>query len=229
MNDKRPLGSARTQQRTSLASAFTTDSIASELGDLLPPLLPVHEPDAAAAPAEPAPPARKKPEAKAPKTNSTGAAAAPAPVSDPAPAPAKPAKREPQPSTIGTDGAVSKAELGVSISVPQSIATRLEAFRVKSGQSHPTILFDAIESCYAQLPDLIRAASGQPAGAAEGAQTLFNRPAVARRRSDEPKSSFIIRVSRANKDVLTRLTAELGAPSRNALCTAAYDAYLPKL
>ena len=67
------------------------------------------------------------------------------------------------------------------------------------------------------------------AGAAEGAQTLFNRPAVARRRSDEPKSSFIIRVSRANKDVLTRLTAELGAPSRNALCTAAYDAYLPKL
>lgn len=221
MNDKRPLGSARTQQRTSLASAFTTDSIASELGDLLPPLLPVHEPDAAAAPAEPAPPARKKPDAKAPKTNSTGAAAAPAP--------AKPAKREPQPSTIGTDGAMSKAELGVSISVPQSIATRLEAFRVKSGQSHPTILFDAIESCYAQLPDLIRAASGQPAGAAEGAQTLFNRPAVARRRSDEPKSSFIIRVSRANKDVLTRLTAELGAPSRNALCTAAYDAYLPKL
>ncbi len=229
MNDKRPLGSARAPQRTSLAAAFSTDSIASELGDILPPISPVPGPVAAAAPAEPATPAKKKPAAKAPKTSPAEAAVASAPTSEPAAAPAKPTRRQQQPSTIGADGSVSKAELGVAVSVPQSIATRLEAYRLESGQSHPTILFDAIESSYARLPELIKAASVQPAGAAEGAQALFNRPAVARRRTDEPKVNFIIRVSRENKDILTRLTAELGAPSRNALCTAAYDAYLPKL
>lgn len=221
MNETPRLGTARTTQRASLASKFST-----EIGDLLPPL-PAAPPATDPAPSEPS--AKKKPSATKP---TKPAAPEPAmPMGEPAPAPvvAKPVKRQQQPSTIAEDGSVSKADLGLAVSIPQSVMDRLEAYRHESGESHPTVLFNAIESTYAQLPELIKAASVQPAGAAEGGQLLFNRPAaVARRSTKEPKATFIIRVSKENKDILTRLTAELGAPSRNALCAAAYDAYLPK-
>lgn len=120
-----------------------------------------------------------------------------------------------------------KADQPIQVSLPRSLMERLERFKKDKGLSHPTILFDAIESNADRLSDLVKARIVQVGGAT--GKSLFNRPqtVVPRSSDNEPKETFIIRVSQQNKDILDQLAQDAGAPSRTVLLVAAYDAYLP--
>lgn len=120
-----------------------------------------------------------------------------------------------------------KADQPIQVSLPRSLMERLDRFKKEKGLSHPTILFDAIESNAERLPELVKARIVHVGGAT--GKSLFHRPqTVVPRSSDtEPKETFIIRVSQENKDILDQLAQDAGAPSRTVLLVAAYDAYLP--
>lgn len=139
-------------------------------------------------------------------------------------APAK-RKRAPQtPEAAGGEGEAEKADAPVQVSIPRSQYDALIRYKSESGKTHATILFDAIEATYEQLPDLIRARTIQP----ESSRRLFDRPESVsiRREDDEPKKTFIIRVSHKNKATIEQLTKDLGAPNPTQLTAIAYEAYL---
>jgi hypothetical protein len=52
---------------------------------------------------------------------------------------------------------------------------------------------------------------------------------VAHKTDGERTETFIIRVNKKNKAILDGLWKELGAPSRNALFVAAYEAFLSEV
>lgn len=148
--------------------------------------------------------------------------------STPAKAKRAPAKRKPAPQAVesaaGGEGEADKADAPVQVSLPMSQYDTLIRYKTESGKTHATILFDAIEATYDQLPELIRARTIQP----ESSRRLFDRPEAVsiRRDDDEPKKTFIIRVSHKNKATIEQLAKDLGAPNPTQLTAIAYEAYL---
>lgn len=128
-----------------------------------------------------------------------------------------------------TQEPTGKADQPIQVTLPRSLMERLERFKTEQGLSHPTILFDAIDSTIDRLPDLVQKRTVSVS--APSGKSLFSRPQTVVRRSvgsdAEPKDTFIIRISQENKDILTQLVTETGAPSRTVLLVAAYEAYLP--
>lgn len=120
-----------------------------------------------------------------------------------------------------------KADQPIQVSLPRSLKERLDRYKAEQGLSHPTILFDAIETNVDRLPELVKERTVNVG--ATGGKSLFNRPQTVVRRdaATEPKETFIIRISQDNKDILEQLVEDSGAPSRNVLLVAAYEAFLP--
>jgi hypothetical protein len=147
--------------------------------------------------------ARSTPRAKASAESRTAAVAAPS-------------------SAAG--GGRSIADKGVQVSLPASLDKRLQDYKASSGLSHPDILFTAIETVFDQLPDLVQESVVQVPD-----RKLFNRPAAVVRRAEdaEPRKTFIMKITPENKGVLDELWQSVGAPSRNAMLIAAYNAFLP--
>jgi predicted DNA-binding protein len=138
-------------------------------------------------------------------------------------------RRDAKPKTVrATATEVSgKADQPIQVSLPRSLKERLDRYKAERGLSHPTILFDAIETNVDRLPALVKERIVNVG--ATGAKSLFNRPQTVVRRdaATEPKETFIIRISQDNKDILEQLVEDTGAPSRNVLLVAAYEAFLP--
>lgn len=225
-----PLGQARPAQHASLADKLKP----TDLGGMLAPTARTPRPVAVPPIVEPA----EEPVAEEPVEADV--------VDEPTPAveeQATPTTKEPRKSGSSRAGRGSKvtttaqpttetmptgkADQPIQVSLPRSLMERLDRFKKDKGLSHPTILFDAIESNAERLPDLVKARIVQVGGTT--GKSLFNRPqTVVPRSSDtEPKETFIIRVSQENKDILDQLAQDSGAPSRTVLLVAAYDAYLP--
>lgn len=101
----------------------------------------------------------------------------------------------------------------------------------KTRKSHQTVLLDALEATYHQLPELIeKATSGDAAEEPQERASLFARPSrPAPVSSGEPRIKHTVRVSPTNRKVLDSITAELKAPSRNLLIITAYEAFLPPI
>lgn len=135
-------------------------------------------------------------------------------------------KAVPSPAQAVDNGQHAGAVAAVQVSLPESVMARLIAYKKSSGLSHPNILFDAIEATADRLPELIKE---NTVTVGSTGRSLFNRPqTVAKRSTDgEPKKTFIVRISEENKAVVDGLVEQTGAPSRNALFTAAYEAFLP--
>lgn len=168
--------------------------------------------------------AKKAPRRKTAEPQQQQEAATPAPLATPAPAPREP---ENMPEVTHETAAEGKADQPVQISLPSSIEARLAKFKAESGLSHPNILFDAIEATAERLPELVKAKTIQLGSAAS--VSLFNRPQTAVKRdiANEPKKTFIIRITKQNKAVLDDLVNQVEAPNRNVLIVTAYDTYLP--
>lgn len=231
-----PLGTARPAKHASIGDRFKAPA---EFGSLLKPV--TKDPDTEDAPAAGEPvtgsaPADEPTEAPVdPATPAVpGAGEEPKPESDPAPAKPKSQRSTRKAATMPAAPTTTlveqeKADQPIQVSLPKSLHERLLAYKSKEGLSHPTILFDAIESTYDRLPELL-AQRTVKAPAAAGGKSLFNRPqAVVRKTedSDEPRETFIIRVTATNKEILDNLVPEVGAPNRNVMLVAAYDAFLP--
>ena len=91
------------------------------------------------------------------------------------------------------------------------------------------VLLDAIETTYERLPELIAEATAAASRKAERT-VLFARPnPTAPKASGEARVKHTVKMSDTNRNVLDRVTAEVGAPSRNFLITVAYEAYLPTI
>lgn len=119
---------------------------------------------------------------------------------------------------------------GVAVELPVDLDRRLTAYRIRTKKSHPTILLDAVEKTYEQLPGLIRKALGVED---ESPRTnLFDRgprvPAPIRLDEGVEKVRHTIRIAKPHRELLDSLTDQFGAPSRNFLIVTAYDAFLPK-
>lgn len=139
----------------------------------------------------------------------------------------KPAGTEASPTPAATeDGERDLVNQPVNVTLRESLMSKLNAYKEETGLSHPIILFTAIESHYDELADRLRhSASG--GAAPEGAKSLFDMPRLVSHKTDgERTETFIIRVNKKNKAILDGLWKELGAPSRNALFVAAYEAFL---
>lgn len=128
------------------------------------------------------------------------------------------------PITNDDAGGRSIADKGVQVSLPASLEARLQDYKASSGLSHPDILFTAIETVFDQLPELVQESVVQVPE-----RRLFNRPAAVVRRAEdvEPRKPFIMKITQENRDVLDELWQSIGAPSRNAMLIAAYNAFLP--
>lgn len=171
---------------------------------------------------------------EAPEQATAPAAAAPSEPKAPAPR-----KRETQPvadSTAGDSDAAAgetreTASKGVPVHLPTSLNDRLQAYMTKTRKSHQTVLLDALEATYHQLPELIeKATSGDAAEEPQERASLFARPSrPAPVSSGEPRIKHTVRVSPTNRKVLDSITAELKAPSRNLLIITAYEAFLPPI
>lgn len=114
----------------------------------------------------------------------------------------------------------------VNVTLRESLMNKLNAYKEETGLSHPIILFTAIETHIDEIPDRLRR-NVAAAPAAEGGRSLFDMPrVVAHKTNGERTETFIIRVNKKNKAILDSLWKEVGAPSRNALFVAAYEAFL---
>ncbi|MET2012954.1 hypothetical protein ABXJ56_15530 [Microbacterium chocolatum] len=121
------------------------------------------------------------------------------------------------------------AESGMSFYLPESISDRYLAFRLQTRRSRQVILFDAIEATVDDLPKLVKEALGEED---KPKRTLFERSGnvktPVRVGDGEPKVIHRVRLTKTNRDVLTDLAEQFGAPSRTFLIVVALDAYLPK-
>jgi predicted DNA-binding protein len=162
-----------------------------------------------------------------------------APAEDPDPAPApivapKPAPRKPRAARatapVDEDHAEREtASKGVPVHLTEELNERLQAYMTRKRWSHQTVLLDAIEATYTQLPELIRHATAADDENAERTP-LFDRPSrPAPKASGEARVKHTVRMSDSNRNTLDRITEELGAPSRNFVITVAYEAYLPHI
>lgn len=143
------------------------------------------------------------------------APSAPGPTSPPTPA-----------EETTSDGERDLVNQPVNVTLRESLMNKLNAYKEETGLSHPIILFTAIETHIDELPDRLRR-SVAGATAPEGGRSLFDMPRVVAHKTDgERTETFIIRVNKKNKAILDGLWKELGAPSRNALFVAAYEAFL---
>ena len=125
-----------------------------------------------------------------------------------------------------SDGERDLVNQPVNVTLRESLMNKLNAYKEETGLSHPIILFTAIETHIDELPDRLRR-SVAGATAPEGGRSLFDMPRVVTHKTDgERTETFIIRVNKKNKAILDGLWKELGAPSRNALFVAAYEAFL---
>lgn len=125
-----------------------------------------------------------------------------------------------------SDGERDLVNQPVNVTLRESLMNKLNAYKEETGLSHPIILFTAIETHIDELPDRLRR-SVAGATAPEGGRSLFDMPRVVAHKTDgERTETFIIRVNKKNKAILDGLWKELGAPSRNALFVAAYEAFL---
>lgn len=120
-------------------------------------------------------------------------------------------------------GESDKKDAPVQASLRESLYTKLLEYKKESGKTHPAILFDAIESTYDRLPELIK----EHTIPVETTHRLFDRPESAIARGDsEPKKQWIMRVSHKNKAIIEQLTEQFGAPNPTQLIAIAYEAYL---
>lgn len=186
---------------------------------------------------------------KAPAKKPTQPATPPAPAAptaapEPAPAPevaeeaaeeapAEPAKKQraPRRATATADGGGDRetASKGVPVQLTEDLNVRLQAYMARKRWSHQTVLLDAIEVTYKRLPELIREATAADDEAAERT-SLFDRPSrPTPKASGEARIKHTVRMSDSNRNILDRITEELGAPSRNFVITVAYEAYLPPI
>lgn len=146
------------------------------------------------------------------------------------PSRARTAPRVKAPAPKQASDSTEAVTTGMAIELPVDIDQRLAAYIEATRKTHPTVLLDAVESTYEQLPDLIREALGdEPAPKV----SLFNRTPmqVSTRRlpRGEEKVRRTVKLTASNRALLDELAVKLGAPSRTFLVVTAYDAYLPKL
>ena len=145
------------------------------------------------------------------------------------PAPSAPEEAStptPAEETTSSDRERDLVNQPVNVTLRESLMNKLNAYKEETGLSHPIILFTAIETHIDELPDRLRR-SVAGATAPEGGRSLFDMPRVVAHKTDgERTETFIIRVNKKNKAILDGLWKELGAPSRNALFVAAYEAFL---
>lgn len=205
MTDASDLGKAREAQHESLAERFSGK---------LAPLTPV-------APIGPETPDPVQ-EAPAAVTEKVATARSGKPRS--APKRTTPTTDSVNPQLSGGEGA--KATEAIQVSLPKSLYERYLAYKQSSGLSHPNILFDAIEATANELPDLVKANAIEVGGTG---RQLFNRRRTVTVHTDdaEPRETFIVRISGENKAIIADLVSSTGAPSRNALFIAAYEAFVP--
>lgn len=143
--------------------------------------------------------------------------------------PAQVRKRSKPAEPVASEGPLSTA-VQLIVELPEDVNKRLLAYKEKTRKSHTFILLRAVEMTYERLPELIREALGEEVEPAP--IQLFERSArtstPTRSDSDEPTVQHTIRTTLRNRESLTNLAEELGAPSRNFLLVTAYDAFLPK-
>lgn len=169
-------------------------------------------------------------EAAAPDTTTTSEPSSSAPQAPREKSPRKrraPAATARQEESAGDPGDIVAAV----ITIRKDIDARLMAYRKTTRKSHPVILFDAIEATHEQLPELVRIALGKEEDPAP-VRKLFDRSP----RTDTPiktedsveRVDHTVRLTRANRELLSQIADEVGAPSRTFMMEIAYDAYLPK-
>jgi hypothetical protein len=173
--------------------------------------------------AAPTPPAQTEP---APIASTEKATPPPA-----AEEPSTPARktRGPRRTAAAADGDSDRetASKGVPVHLTEELNERLQAYMATTRWSHHNVLLDAIETTYERLPELIAEATAAASRKAERT-VLFARPnPTAPKASGEARVKHTVKMSDTNRNVLDRVTAEVGAPSRNFLITVAYEAYLP--
>jgi hypothetical protein len=173
--------------------------------------------------AAPTPPAQTEP---APIASTEKATPPPA-----AEEPSTPARktRGPRRTAAAADGDSDRetASKGVPVHLTVELNERLQAYMATTRWSHHNVLLDAIETTYERLPELIAEATAAASRKAERT-VLFARPnPTAPKASGEARVKHTVKMSDTNRNVLDRVTAEVGAPSRNFLITVAYEAYLP--
>lgn len=177
--------------------------------------------------AVPAPP----PEADEPVTAEEDAAAEVAVPATKATGTRKPRKQGQPRSQPAPAVDTEPASVGVALELPADLDKRLTAYRAKTRKSHPTVLLDAVEATYEQLPDLIRISLGRDEETPK--TVLFGRaprtPAPIQMGESGDKVRHSVRVTLSNRNQLDELTVQFGAPSRNFLIVTAYEAYLPQL
>jgi len=121
------------------------------------------------------------------------------------------------------------ASKGVPVHLTEELNERLQAYMATTRWSHHNVLLDAIETTYARLPELIAEATAAASRQAERT-VLFSRPnPTAPKATGEARVKHTVKMSDTNRNILDRITAEVGAPSRNFLITVAYEAYLPTI
>jgi len=117
----------------------------------------------------------------------------------------------------------------VGLVVSESIDRRMLAHQAATKKSLPTILMDAVESTYEQLPDLIAEATGRIEEPAR--PSLFGRSMASERRKvnapEAPTVRHTLRLSAHAVTVLDGLVDEMESPSRTLLMVTALDTYLP--
>jgi len=185
----------------------------------------VGEQAAPAPAAAPTPPVQTEP---APATATEKATPPPA-----AEEPSTPARKTRGPRRTATagdgDGDRETASKGVPVHLTEELNERLQAYMAITRWSHHNVLLDAIETTYERLPELIAEATAAASRKAERT-VLFARPnPTAPKASGEARVKHTVKMSDTNRNILDRVTAEVGAPSRNFLITVAYEAYLPTI
>lgn len=175
--------------------------------------------------AAPTPPTQTEP-APTPATEK----ATPPPAAEETSTPAR-KTRGPRRTAAAADGDSDRetASKGVPVHLTEELNERLQAYMATTRWSHHNVLLDAIETTYERLPELIAEATAAASRKAERT-VLFARPnPTAPKASGEARVKHTVKMSDTNRNVLDRVTAEVGAPSRNFLITVAYEAYLPTI
>lgn len=147
--------------------------------------------------------------------------------------PSTPARktRGPRRTATAADGDSDRetASKGVPVHLTEELNERLQAYMATTRWSHHNVLLDAIETTYERLPELIAEATAAASRKAERT-VLFARPnPTAPKASGEARVKHTVKMSDTNRNILDRVTADVGAPSRNFLITVAYEAYLPTI
>lgn len=138
----------------------------------------------------------------------------------------------PASSPAATPPADEISDKPIPLELNPSLDARLQAYRSSSRKSHHTILLDAIEATYNDLPGLIRAALGLDESEPEKVSVFGRAPrttAPLPTDDDGRRVRHTVRVTESNRSLIDQLALDFGAPSRNFLVTTAYEAYLPQL